>query len=112
MTGAIRGHARAASIARNRQGPGVHSDQPRGDTDVVAALRHSMHRGPPCPNPTTPCSAIRSPTRCRRARSEENTSELQSLMSNTYAVFCLKKQKIKHNTYKLHNLLIQHKELE
>src|SRR3546814_3160798 len=26
-------------------------------------------------------------------RSEEHTSELQSLMSNSYAVFCLKKQK-------------------
>src|SRR3546814_1728247 len=29
-------------------------------------------------------------------RSEENTSELQSLMSNSYAVFCLKKKKHKH----------------
>src|SRR3546814_3791772 len=28
-------------------------------------------------------------------RSEEHTSELQSLMRNTYAVFCLKKQKTK-----------------
>src|SRR3546814_8013731 len=28
-------------------------------------------------------------------RSEEHTSELQSLMSNSYAVFCLKKQKNK-----------------
>src|SRR3546814_1455688 len=34
---------------------------------------------------------------CRRAvlrnRSEEHTSELQSLMRNSYAVFCLKKKK-------------------
>src|SRR3546814_8406106 len=29
-----------------------------------------------------------------RVRSEENTSELQSIMRNTYAVFCLKKKKI------------------
>src|SRR3546814_7500541 len=28
-----------------------------------------------------------------RKRSEEHTSELQSLMSNSYAVFCLKKKK-------------------
>src|SRR3546814_8708598 len=28
-----------------------------------------------------------------RARSEEHTSELQSLMRNSYAVFCLKKKK-------------------
>src|SRR3546814_3894255 len=30
----------------------------------------------------------------RPARSEEHTSELQSLMRNSYAVFCLKKKKI------------------
>src|SRR3546814_6255205 len=29
----------------------------------------------------------------RRQRSEEHTSELQSLMRNSYAVFCLKKKK-------------------
>src|SRR3546814_6592540 len=40
-------------------------------------------------------------TRCRMlARSEEHTSELQSLMRISYAVFCLKKKKyIKHNSY-------------
>src|SRR3546814_5671383 len=30
-------------------------------------------------------------------RSEEHTSELQSLMRNSYAVFCLKKKKTKKN---------------
>src|SRR3546814_4131359 len=30
----------------------------------------------------------------RRARSEEHTSELQSLMRISYAVFCLKKKKL------------------
>src|SRR3546814_10037532 len=33
-----------------------------------------------------------------RNRSEEHTSELQSLMRTSYAVFCLKKKKKKHNT--------------
>src|SRR3546814_9199838 len=33
--------------------------------------------------------------RCERFRSEEHTSELQSLMRISYAVFCLKKKKIK-----------------
>src|SRR3546814_10713730 len=33
-----------------------------------------------------------------RTRSEEHTSELQSLMRISYAVFCLKKQKDKHTT--------------
>src|SRR3546814_9691078 len=32
----------------------------------------------------------------RAARSEEHTSELQSLMRISYAVFCLKKKKIRH----------------
>src|SRR3546814_5789529 len=36
---------------------------------------------------------------CAAARSEEHTSELQSLMRISYAVFCLKKKKyIKYNT--------------
>src|SRR3546814_9757210 len=30
-------------------------------------------------------------------RSEEHTSELQSLMRNSYAVFCLKKKRTRHN---------------
>src|SRR3546814_3926482 len=33
-----------------------------------------------------------------RRRSEEHTSELQSLMRNSYAVFCLNKQKTHHTT--------------
>src|SRR3546814_2053166 len=32
-------------------------------------------------------------------RSEEHTSELQSLMRISYAVFCLKKKKLTHNTH-------------
>src|SRR3546814_10562115 len=36
--------------------------------------------------------------RARARRSEEHTSELQSLMRISYAVFCLKKKTIKHNT--------------
>src|SRR3546814_4537125 len=36
-----------------------------------------------------------------RARSEEHTSELQSLMRISYAVFCLKKKK-KQTVYKIH----------
>src|SRR3546814_6221654 len=50
-------------------------------------------------------SITRPRTRCAlnfeisSTRSEEHTSELQSLMCTSYAVFCLKK-KIKHITYK------------
>src|SRR3546814_1001777 len=48
-------------------------------------------------------------------RSEEHTSELQSLMRISYAVFCLKKKKKKKNnqdkTKKLHTNQIENKKL-
>src|SRR3546814_3739280 len=37
---------------------------------------------------------LTSSTVARPPRSEEHTSELQSLMRNSYAVFCLKKKKL------------------
>src|SRR3546814_8319151 len=37
-------------------------------------------------------------------RSEEHTSELQSLMRISYAVFCLKKKTAKHNTTVTYNI--------
>src|SRR3546814_8204773 len=47
---------------------------------------------------------IQNPSSCKaeptRKRSEEHTSELQSLMRISYAVFCLKKKKNKQKTYK------------
>src|SRR3546814_1929967 len=41
-------------------------------------------------------------------RSEEHTSELQSLMRISYAVFCLKKKKKKKNKLLHHYILNQH----
>src|SRR3546814_4107677 len=43
-------------------------------------------------------------------RSEEHTSELQSLMRISYAVFCLKKKKTKSTHYNLSSALTEHKE--
>src|SRR3546814_7093755 len=37
----------------------------------------------------------------RQVRSEEHTSELQSLMRTSYAVFCLQKNKKKNNTHNI-----------
>src|SRR3546814_5943646 len=63
--------------------------------DAAASSRgpHRIHRTRnriavtwPLPCPYRPC----------RPRSEEHTSELQSLMRISYAVFCLKKKKTKH----------------
>src|SRR3546814_948410 len=68
-------------------------------------------RSPPAHNPATPrnrrASDRRHGRRTRRAgghsstcstRSEEHTSELQSLMRISYAVFCLKKKKNKKSS--------------
>src|SRR3546814_1596978 len=42
----------------------------------------------------------------RKARSEEHTSELQSLMRISYAVFCLKKKpKTEEHTYELQSII-------
>src|SRR3546814_6802859 len=50
-------------------------------------------------------------SRCRSTitRSEEHTSELQSLMRISYAVFCLNKQRNQHaHRHRLPIILIQH----
>src|SRR3546814_7171680 len=56
---------------------------------------------PPCAKPY-PCPVPRSLVQILRTdvppRSEEHTSELQSLMRISYAVFCLKKTTIQHIT--------------
>src|SRR3546814_7964663 len=44
------------------------------------------------------CGAARPAIRSRAGRSEEPTSELQSLMRISYAVFCLKKKNIQTTT--------------
>src|SRR3546814_2769167 len=41
------------------------------------------------------------PVELSRRRSEEHTSELQSLMRISYAVFCLKKKTKHHNTHQI-----------
>src|SRR3546814_10875341 len=47
-----------------------------------------------------PClTHTQSPARHNARRSEEHTSELQSLMRISYAVFCLKKKKEYHTAY-------------
>src|SRR3546814_3682113 len=49
--------------------------------------------------PSSSAISIRSP---EEGRSEEHTSELQSLMRISYAVFCLKKKKTQHTKSENH----------
>src|SRR3546814_1074370 len=65
-----------------------------------AACRQRRPRRPRhCRIPTS--ARYRAPARAPRGgnRSEEHTSELQSLMRISYAVFCLKKKKHRTNTH-------------
>src|SRR3546814_3201744 len=58
-----------------------------GDLTVHKERRSAAHPE------STPLLEVRLHPLCRRRRSEEHTSELQSLMRISYAVFCLKKKK-------------------
>src|SRR3546814_4137471 len=66
-----------------------------------------MLTGKPTTSPPTSCPRMRASNDSasfvnfvrRRVRSEEHTSELQSLMRISYAVFCLKKIKTTNSSY-------------
>src|SRR3546814_6769468 len=79
----------------------------------------SHHGGHPLPDITGDADSQRITTHLRdidaRIRSEEHTSELQSLMRISYAVFCLKKKKThkptqhySRSTLKYHKKLKKH----
>src|SRR3546814_7462451 len=73
--------AESGRIIRDLMVPILKQDRPRTETTpeaITAGVREIMRLG-----------AI--------TRSEEHTSELQSLMRNSYAVFCLKKKKNHNN---------------
>src|SRR3546814_16150750 len=78
-----RNHARAEKDGprcRGRDHRPHHPQTGRGRAALDAAMARQRRWPPAAP------------------RSEEHTSELQSLMRISYAVFCLKKKKIKHIT--------------
>src|SRR3546814_8750766 len=79
-------------------------------------VESSPRKAEPCPTrkkPNAPhpnASAKHAKKASCRVRSEEHTSELQSLMRISYAVFCLKK-KTKHNvTYRKTNKNTKHRQ--
>src|SRR3546814_9009073 len=72
--------------------------QPSGGTNVLLTASHNFAAGDTGLNTATLPGTV---------RSEEHTSELQSLMRISYAVFCLKKKKKKQNEYTQH---ISHKQ--
>src|SRR3546814_10908664 len=73
---------------------------PRRDADRRG--KNLVRRRPPPAGPVHRCDR----QRLWRGRSEEHTSELQSLMRISYAVFCLKKKKNTHHTRRKNKYLI------
>src|SRR3546814_5795481 len=92
--------------------PAVHRPHRRSrQTDGTLAVRSLRRARDPVPSPARPrrarflpprgdrphrraeLAALRAPCCSSTSSSEEHTSELQSLMRISYAVFCLKKQK-------------------
>src|SRR3546814_4175742 len=80
--------ARGRPVSPVRNDPEPYS-RPEGGCGRTLHLSHDVagSRQLPWPYSDRPCPD-------RHARSEEHTSELQSLMRTSYAVFCLKKKKL------------------
>src|SRR3546814_1196417 len=87
------GGARAASAIRGVQ---RHERWPADETSD-RPRRHPAHGGLRCRAPRSPARPGGQEEVPAPGRSEEHTSELQSLMRISYAVFCLKK--------KIHNIV-------
>src|SRR3546814_5280368 len=74
-----------------RQGAGINlAGHRRHGRGIAAAVGHELEVG------------AGGFAESEHTRSEEHTSELQSLMRISYAVFCLKKKKYKHFNSNLH----------
>src|SRR3546814_3743614 len=83
----------AGRRTRGRSSMGSTSRVPHRTRKICCARRAAMRAAPPASGPagaSVPTSACPRPS---LIRSEEHTSELQSLMRISYAVFCLKKKK-------------------
>src|SRR3546814_3662565 len=60
---------------------------------AIASAPQKVTRADARQTEAPPAIAPTAPSKARKRRSEEHTSELQSLMRISYAVFCLKKKK-------------------
>src|SRR3546814_10789499 len=92
-------HSRPPATICGHKGPGVaRAPCPSSlaqNASPPKSSRHCHSRRLRRARPNSPVYPIAPCSRCACSRSEEHTSELQSLMRISYAVFCLKKKKTK-----------------
>src|SRR3546814_5556496 len=81
---AVRLQEAGAGALCRRSGRDPHDDPPGGREDFFPAVQSRQPSG---------ADPVRRRQSAASVRSEEHTSELQSLMRISYAVFCLKKKK-------------------
>src|SRR3546814_6500141 len=86
-------------ICRDKAGNHVvtRTEAQSGLESVFAAIDPGITVSQACKTQSAKIAGGREGRECQPFRSEEHTSELQSLMRISYAVFCLKKKK-KYNT--------------
>src|SRR5213076_3652025 len=70
--------------------------RPPRSTRLVTLFPYTTLFRSPLGNPADAARHLARTVEIREGRSEEHTSELQSLPTISYAVFCLKKKKTKH----------------
>src|SRR3546814_6298596 len=99
--------------SRSRRAPGARAHPQPGGAHRGERRLSGLGRTPkPQPIAAGPGQqgAMESVSNSTEHRSEEHTSELQSLMRISYAVFCLKKKKHKNTTkYNQQNYLIENR---
>src|SRR3546814_4383418 len=88
--------APAAAIVHHAVAPDIldhHEGKLRGESRRLKLLEHAHQRNAHRPDTGMPKPPKQlCPAEGKKTRSEEHTSELQSLMRITYAVFCLQKK--------------------
>src|SRR3546814_4721160 len=88
----------------------VISAKPESSSPVSARMTGSVRSAGAVAWPSFNRAALFALRACAKGRSEEHTSELQSLMRISYAVFCLKKKKqyLKQPTQTYYKYLQEH----
>src|SRR3546814_8020293 len=103
------GHRARARVSSGSVSPAAKRSAPA--QAIIAALSVHSQPGGATKRRAWSAASVSSATRTAvfaATRSEEHTSELQSLMRISYAVFCLKKKQTRQKTEAVRQIIIKH----